>query len=376
MRRLYGRPSIALGDLATKISSRAERTGRRARLARSRCTTARDPLEEISLIGRMRIYDTVVTRNEASKESADGGEVETEKVPRLAVSPSRDPAGRTRPRARAHAEARTGKFFRPACVVKNSHHISTTRATLLRSPRAASLCMSSSSRVFSSSPSPITTASSTHAGWNRLGLGAKHGSRSSAASPRGSTRSGSSASSAAFALRRPPQRRLDDTFGVTDPRLSRDGNQTHEISRVDGRRGGRRGRRRRRRTGEPTRGGADRRRLHGGRRASAASGAATTTATETDGRGRNPRMHMSTAPGSARSGGPRVGEVRRGAFRFRRRRVGRPERVPDGDGQARARSARRHAREPQASRARDIDARRRVPRARRVSGRLVETPRR
>ena len=38
------------------------------------------------------------------------------------------------------------------------------------------------------------------------------------------------------------------------------------------------------------------------RLASAASGAATTTATETDGRGRNPRMHMSTAPGSARSG--------------------------------------------------------------------------
>ena len=122
-----------------EISSRAERTGRRARLARSRCTTARDPLEEISLIGRMRIYDTVVTRNEASKESADGGEVETEKVPRLAVSPSRDPSSWSHQAARARARRGADwEIFPPRVCRENTAIISTTRRSpsALLAPRA------------------------------------------------------------------------------------------------------------------------------------------------------------------------------------------------------------------------------------------------
>ena len=158
---------------------------------------------------------------------------------------------------------------------------------------------------------------------------------------------------------------------MTDPRLSRDGNQTHEISRVDGRRGGRRGRRRRRRgrrTSARRRRSEETPRRHAS--ASAASGAATTTATETDGRGRNPRMHISTAPGSARSGDR--ASARSDGERFVS--VGDASDAPNASRTATDRRGREARDDTRASRrgiscARWSDARRRVPRARRVSGR-------
>ena len=146
-------------------SRRAERR-RRARLARAALYhRERRPRGDFAHRARMRIYDTVVTRNEAPNLKArTAARVETLEVPRLAVSPSRDPAGRT---MAARARARRGadwEIFPPRVCRENTAIISTTprSPSALLAPRAC-VCPQVPRVLFVARP-PSRTASSTHAG--------------------------------------------------------------------------------------------------------------------------------------------------------------------------------------------------------------------